>query len=63
MILAYGYHMKQNEHNIEHNYAVGNKVSSYLEAGLPMIYHENTVFLDKLMNSSGLQIPFNEKYF
>ena len=50
-----------NESNIEHNYAVGNKVSSYLEAGLPMIYHENTVFLNKLMKSYGLQIPFNEK--
>jgi len=39
---------------------VGNKLSTYLEAGIPLIYDHKATFLDKLMKSYGLQIYFDE---
>jgi len=37
-------------------FASGNKMSSYLEAGIPFIYYENHEFIDKLMKNFGLRL-------
>ena len=38
-----------------------NKISTFLEAGIPMYYHEDCHFVDKLMSSYNLKLSYNEK--
>jgi hypothetical protein len=47
--------------NSESAFATGNKLSSYLEAGLPIIYSDELLFADRLLSSFGLKLPFNEE--
>jgi len=39
---------------------MGNRLSTYLEAGVPLIYDHHSIFINKLMKSYGLQIYFDE---
>jgi hypothetical protein len=47
----------------ELKYHIGNKFSSYFEAGIPMIYSKESLYIDKLMNKYGLQnLGFSENF-
>ena len=46
---------------IEPLFATGNKLASYLEAGIPFIYNKQLVFVDKLMKHYNLSMSFNDK--
>lgn len=50
-----------NENNIEAIYSIGNKISTYLEAGLPIIYNENSIFIDKILKYYGLELSFTNE--
>lgn len=43
----------------EHIYTIGNKFSTYLEAGIPSVYTSTLKFIDKLMKNYGLSFPIN----
>jgi len=45
----------------EAKFGVGNKLASHLEAGLPSIYDDIMVFVDKFMESHNFNISYNEK--
>lgn len=47
--------------NIDQIYGVGNKISTYLEAGLPILYDEKSIYLGKLLDSFGIGVEFNAK--
>lgn len=47
--------------NIDQIYGVGNKVATYMEAGLPILYDKKSVYLGKLLGSYGMGIEFNSK--
>ncbi len=49
-----------NKVNIEPTFATGNKLASYLEAGIPFVYNKELIFIDKLMKRYGLSISFDE---
>jgi hypothetical protein len=46
---------------IEAKFSTGNKLSTYLEAGLPIIYGKMLSFIDILTKKYNLNISFNEK--
>jgi len=50
-----------NPENLEPIYAVGHKISTYLESGLPIIYNTNCIFLDDMLTKYGVSVPFNEQ--
>lgn len=50
-----------NEDNIESVHSVGNKISTYLEAGLPIVYNKNSVYLHKILRGYGLDLSFTNK--
>ena len=44
-------------------FLTGNKIASYLEAGIPFFYPDKTEFIDKLMKSYSLALPVkNQDY-
>jgi hypothetical protein len=47
--------------SIESNFATGNKLASYLEAGIPFLHNEKFSFLDRLTKKYDISIPFNDK--
>lgn len=47
--------------DIEVKFSTGNKLSSYLEAGIPLIYGEKLNFINKLTKKYHLNHSFNEK--
>ncbi len=59
----YGFFLsyKRNLGDIERAFTLGNKVSSFFEAGLPIVYDSSFTFIDKLLSSYGLGISFNDK--
>ncbi|MDP2925036.1 MAG: hypothetical protein Q8N99_01560 [Nanoarchaeota archaeon] len=50
-----------NLNNVEQVYGSGNKISTYLEAGLPILYNEKSVYLGKLLDKYGIGIRFTSK--
>ena len=58
----FGFWINHAMENLESKFATGNKIASYFEAGLPFIYDDQLLFVDKLMKSYGLVgLSFNEK--
>jgi hypothetical protein len=49
------------ENNIEAKYSIGNKISTYLEAGLPIIYNKNSICLNKILEPYNLKIDFDKE--
>jgi len=47
--------------NIEQTYCTGNKISTYLEAGIPCLQDENIIFTNKLITSLKVGISFNKE--
>lgn len=45
----------------ETNFHTSNKIFTFLEAGLPILYNEESKFVDKLLKSYGLKISYNNK--
>ncbi len=58
LFFAYDYYQRT---GIELNHSTGNKISSYLEAGLPIIYDSRLLFVDRLMKPYNLNIYLNEE--
>lgn len=50
-----------NPENLEPKYAAGNKISTYLEAGLPIIYNINSIFLHKILSEYKIPVSFTEE--
>lgn len=48
-----GFYDFYTKNGIEPNFSIGNKTSTYLEAGIPFIYPKDYLFLDKLMKKFG----------
>lgn len=48
--------LNKNGDSLEPNFGTGNKISSYLEAGLPFFYSPEIKFVDKLMTDYGLKL-------
>jgi len=48
---------------LEIKYSTGNKLSSYLEAGIPLIYDERLEFVNLLLKKYNLNLAFNNKNF
>ena len=48
----YDYKMRDPE------FTLGNKISTYLEAGIPFFYSNEHKYIDKLMRNYGLKLPF-----
>jgi len=42
-------------------FCTGNKISSYLEAGIPFIYYDQLKFINKILKKYSLQFSFNYK--
>jgi hypothetical protein len=47
----------------EHRYVIGNKFSTYLEAGIPFCYTSTFKFIDKLMKEYKLPLPIDTNKF
>lgn len=47
--------------NIEPRFATGNKLSSYLESGIPFIYNKELIFVNNLMKTYNLSMSFDGK--
>ncbi len=47
----------------EHKYTIGNKISTYLEAGLPFVYTSSYKFVNKIMKKYNLDFPVNTRTF
>lgn len=45
----------------ETKFHTSNKLSTFLEAGLPILYHEDGKFFDKLLSSYNLKLSYNKK--
>lgn len=50
-----------NNGTMEPIFATGNKLASYLEAGIPFIYGEELKFIDNILKHYELSMSFNEK--
>lgn len=49
------------EYDLEPRFAMANKISTDFEAGIPFIYTEAVTFIDKLMKSYGISLPFKSE--
>ena len=49
------------EDSLESNFGTGNKISSYLEAGLPFFYSPEIKFVDQIMNSYKLRLHLRDE--
>lgn len=45
---------------IQYKFAIGNKISTYLEAGIPFFYFEGFKYLDTLMKGYDLGLPYKD---
>ena len=61
-ISKYDYGISQYNTNIfqgiELNFFTANKISTYLEAGIPMVYNKEYVYVDKILKEYGLEIAW-----
>ncbi|MEK6875351.1 MAG: hypothetical protein AABX30_01570 [Nanoarchaeota archaeon] len=53
--------LHKDKHSLDLKFSTGNKLSSYLEAGIPFIYEKRLKFIDKIMKFHGLNIEYNSK--
>lgn len=45
----------------ETKFSTGNKLASYFEAGLPFIYDDKSIFLNKIMSSNNIKLSYNRR--
>ncbi len=53
--------LNKNSDSLEPKVGTGNKISSYLEAGLPFFYSPEIKFVDTLMNNYGLKLHLKDE--
>lgn len=53
--------LNKNSDSLEPKVGTGNKISSYLEAGIPFFYSSEIKFIDKIMNNYGLRLRIKNK--
>ncbi|MBT96558.1 hypothetical protein CMI49_00455 [Candidatus Pacearchaeota archaeon] len=46
------------EYDLELKFSTGNKIASYLEAGLPLIYEDDAIFTGELLTNYKINIPY-----
>tara|TARA_Y100000034_G_scaffold45936_1_gene56480 strand:+ start:10540 stop:11799 length:1260 start_codon:yes stop_codon:yes gene_type:complete len=46
------------KYDLELRFSTGNKIASYLEAGLPLIYEDDAIFTGELLSSYKVDIPY-----
>jgi|TARA_Y100000310_G_scaffold314954_1_gene364937 hypothetical protein len=46
------------KYDLELKFSTGNKIASYLEAGLPLIYEDDAIFTGELLDKYGVSIPY-----
>jgi hypothetical protein len=61
--VGFWYSNFKTEETTEPTFATGNKVSSYLEAGIPYIYNDDLKFVERLMKKYKLNLSYNDKNF
>ncbi|MDO8516833.1 MAG: hypothetical protein Q7S33_01800 [Nanoarchaeota archaeon] len=54
-------YISRSKNNLEPIFCTGNKIASYLEASIPMVFTKDLNYLEKLMKSYGLNISYDEK--